>query len=331
MYSMMSGNRIFLFTVIMVSVGSCSFSGVRSDRPLPEGTAAQEYEGYELVWSDEFDEPGRPADCWSYEEGFVRNNELQWYQSDNASVHDGCLVITARAESFPNPWYDSLSSDWRRSRENVEFTSACVTTADSFTFRYGRMEVRARIPVAEGSWPAIWTLGNKGDWPENGEVDIMEFYRRDGYPEIMANACWVAAGTENLPEETPGTPATVCSDFLTPDGMVQWDESKTPLSYFMGKDSRWTEKFHMWRMDWDPEYIRIYLDGELLNEITLSKADRPAGEDSGNAFNPFSNSEESFGHYILLNLAIGANGGTPDVSDFPLEYEVDFVRVYKGK
>ena len=80
----------------MVSVGSCSFSGVRSDRPLPEGTAAQEYEGYELVWSDEFDEPGRPADCWSYEEGFVRNNELQWYQSDNASVHDGCLVITAR-------------------------------------------------------------------------------------------------------------------------------------------------------------------------------------------------------------------------------------------
>ena len=77
-----------------------------------------------------------------------------------------------------NPLYDPESRDWRRERPQAEFTSSCVTTRESFAFRYGRLEVRARIPVARGAWPAIWTLGNRWGWPANGEVDVMEFYRR---------------------------------------------------------------------------------------------------------------------------------------------------------
>ncbi len=330
MYSMMSGNKLFFLVMTILSVGSCSGSGTGAGRPLPYGTAPQEYEGYELVWSDEFDSPGRPAAHWSYESGFVRNGELQWYRPENAEVRGGCLVITARAETVPNPWYDSLSTDWRKNRRRAEFTSACVTTSGSFSFRYGRLEVRARIPVAQGAWPAIWTLGQDVPWPDGGEVDVMEFYRRDGYPEIMANACWPASPRDTVPEDAPGTAMTVASDFVTPDGTVRWDETKTPLSYFTGRNSRWAGEFHLWRMDWDPGYIRIYLDGELLNEINLRKADMAGTASGGEPFNPFSNGREGSGHYILLNLAIGANGGEPDLASFPLEYEVDFVRVYRA-
>lgn len=80
-------------------------------------------------------------------------------------------------------------------------------------------------------------------------------------------------------------------------------------------------------MDWDAKTIALYLDGELLNIIDLSKtADRGA---VGIYDSPFSNDVDGFGDYILLNLAIGANGGTPDDSQFPLRYYVDYVRVYQ--
>lgn len=292
------------------------------EEPTPAGAPATEYAGYELVWADEFDEPGRPAAHWSYEQGFVRNRELQWYQPDNATVENGCLVITGRRETVVNPLYDPESRDWRRERPQAEFTSSCVTTRESFAFRYGRLEVRARIPVARGAWPAIWTLGNRWGWPANGEVDVMEFYRRaqaappggekreaaEAGPEIpiiLANACWMG-----------------------PDGRDAWDEGTVPFAHFLELNPRWASKFHLWRMDWDADFIRIWLDGELMNEIDLGQAD--CGGGANRDVNPFSNDVEDFGHYILLNLALGGHGGEPDIEAFPLRYEVDFVRVYRA-
>lgn len=259
---------------------------------------------YRLVWSDEFDVDGRPGAHWNYERGFVRNHELQWYQPDNAEVRDGCLVITGRLDNIPNAGYDAQSDDWRRQRKEARYSSACLTTADSFNFRYGRMEVRARIPLVKGAWPAIWTLGNKYAWPANGEIDLMEFYRRDE-PIILANACWKGEGNE-----------------------VMWDESTTPLAHFLEKDPLWGEKFHVWRMDWSPESIKLYLDDELLNDIPLAQSANGGGENR--ELNPFSNDVYGFGHYILLNLAIGGHGGEPDDGEFPLRYEVDYVRVYEN-
>lgn len=273
-------------------------------KPTPSGMKPTEYEGYALVWNDEFDKPGKPADHWSFEHGFVRNHELQWYQPDNATVENGCLVITGRQERLPNPYYDSLSSDWRRQRPYTEFTSSCLTTERSFNFRYGRMEVRARIPVASGAWPAIWTLGNRWPWPANGEIDIMEFYRRDE-PIILANACWLGPRS----------------------GRDEWDEATVPYARFTAKDPRWASKFHIWRMDWDDKTIRLSLDGLLINEIDLKQARNGGGPN--NDVNPFSNDIAGFGHYILLNLALGSKGGEPDLSAFPMRYEIDFVRVYQ--
>ena len=128
-----------------------------------------------LVWSDEFNTAGplNEAD-WNYEHGFVRNYELQWYQPDNAICRDGCLIITARHEQVKNPNYikpeepqtDSdqrrrRRPDWRQQREYAEYTSASVNTRGKKEFLYGTLEVRARIPVLEGAWPAIWTLGSQ--------------------------------------------------------------------------------------------------------------------------------------------------------------------------
>lgn len=275
--------------------------------PTDKKAEATGYDGYELAWADEFNVDGKPGSDWTYETGFVRNEELQWYQADNATVKDGCLVIEGRKENVANPNYVAGSSDWQTNRAQAEYTSSCVTTQHSRAFMYGRFEIRAKIPVVQGAWPAIWMLGNTWEWPMNGEIDILEYYIKNGAPSILANACW-------------------SSD---KEWTAVWDESVTPFTHFTNKDADWASKYHIWRMDWDKNYIRLYLDGELLNEIDLSQTQNQGF--GGNNENPFNTQVEGFGDYILLNLAIGSNGGTPDNSAFPLKYKVDYVRVYTVK
>ncbi len=258
-------------------------------------------DGWELIWSDEFNRDGRPdTTFWNFEHGFVRNNEDQWYQADNAWQSDGLLVIEGRKERLDNPLYVAGSSDWRRSRKYAEYTSASINTAGKVDFLYGRLEVRARIPVGGGAWPAIWTLGNDMEWPSCGEIDIMECYPVDGEPSVLANAAW---GRDRRFD-------------------AEWDSSHTPLSHFTAKDKDWASKFHVWRMDWDETSINLYLDDELLNSIPLSKT---INGTIGNHTNPFKRPQ-----YVLLNLAIGGNnGGKIDDSAMPMRYEIDYVRIYK--
>lgn len=274
------------------------FDDLTADRNSPP-----EYDGYSLVWSDEFENEGRPdTNVWSFEKGFVRNNELQWYQEENALCKEGILTISARRETAENPMYEEGSNDWRKSRSHVGYTSSSIKTQSKKEFLYGRFEVRARIPVAGGSWPAIWTLGTDMEWPSNGEIDIMEYYLIDGEPHILANTAW---GTDQRYN-------------------AMWDSSATPFTHFTKKDPHWADKFHIWRMDWDEEAIRLYLDGELLNETLLSET---INGSLGDFKNPFQQP-----HYLLLNLAIGGqHGGTPDEAAFPLHYEIDYVRVYQSR
>jgi len=236
-----------------------------------------------VIIGDEFEQDGRLSSQWSYEHGYIRNNEAQWYQEDNATVHDGVLDI-----------------EGRKGKEHP-YTSSSVTTQRSFNFLFGRMEVRAKIPVVSGAWPAIWTLGVKGEWPQNGEIDIMEFYRPKSTPSILANACW--GGTKRW--------------------SAVWDSEVIPLSHFIEKDVDWKDKFHVWRMDWDSIAIKIYLDDELLNVIELDQTFNQRY--GGNCDNPFRTQPA----YILLNLAMGAQGGEIDESALPMHYLVDYVRVYK--
>ena len=256
-------------------------------------------DNYNLVWSDEFDYSGAPdSTVWNFEQGFARNEELQWYQKENAYCKDGLLIIEAKSEKRDNPIYEEGSNDWRRSRRFIECTSSSITTSGKKEFLYGRFEVRARIPVGKGAWPAIWTLGNAMEWPSCGEIDIMEFYRKSDVPHILANACW---GTEQR-------------------WNAKWQSKAVPFSHFLEKNPDWASEFHIWRMDWDETSIKLYLDDELLNEIFLK--DTYNGS-LGNNKNPFMQP-----HYILLNLAVGGiNGGATVPEAFPMRYEIDYVRV----
>ncbi len=211
-----------------------------------DNSQPQAPEGYRLVWNEEFDGEGAPDPAvWSHEAGFVRNNEYQWYQPDNAVCKDGVLVITGEKERVRNPNHDAASTDWRRNREVAEYTSSSINTRGKKEFLYGRFEIRARIPTAGGAWPAIWTLGRSMPWPSNGEIDIMEYYRIDGVPHILANVAW--GGGENLRRAV-------------------WDTTTHPYSEFLRRDRNWGDKFHVWAMEWDARSIRLYLDGRLLNE-----------------------------------------------------------------
>jgi beta-glucanase (GH16 family) len=154
------------------------------------------------------------------------------------------------------------------------------------------------VDSSNGSWPAIWLLGTEDYWPDCGEIDIMELYCIKEEPQILANVAWGSSTAHQ----------------------GEWDSSTTKLDHFLSKDPKWVEKFHTWAMKWDEKAIQLFLDGELLNEIPLHKTVNP------NGVNPFT-SNQNF--YLLLNLAIGSNGGDPSNSRFPMTFEVDYVRVYK--
>jgi beta-glucanase (GH16 family) len=254
------------------------------------------YPGYTLVWSDEFNGGGAPdAANWTYEHGFVRNRELQWYTPENAKVTGGLLVIEGRRERVLNTQFDASSPDWKRNREAAEYTSASLMTKGLHSWRYGRFEMRGRIDTRPGLWPAFWTLGVSGNWPHNGEIDIMEYYRGT----LLANVAW--GGGDRY--------------------QALWADSRKPISSFDGP--AWSKDFHVWRMDWDERAIALFVDGQLLNKVDLTKTVNQDGSGTNPLRQP---------HYLLVNLAIGGTqGGDPSATAFPARLEVDYIRVYQAR
>ena len=256
---------------------------------------------YVLVWSDEFnvDGPLNEKD-WSYELGFVRNKEPQWYQRENVICKDGNLVITAKKERRLNDNYNPNSKLWKENIKYAEYTSGSVITKNKRDLTYGRMEIRAKIPTTSGAWPAIWSKGyseNNGGWPACGEIDILEFYTK----QILANVAWSDGKGNDI-----------------------WNGKKYPFKRFLEEDPLWSDKYHVWRMDWDENSIRLYLDDVLLNTTYQSRTEQPVGERCKVGF-PFKTPL-----FILLNLALRSGDGI-DESAFPLHYYIDYVRFYKLK
>ena len=255
--------------------------------------SAQGAEKWKLVWHDEFNTNGAPDPAnWDYERGFVRNEELQWYQPENAVCTNGLLVIEGRREHKPNPRYVPGSHHWQTSREWIDYTAASLITRHRQEFTYGKFEMRARIDTRLGSWPAFWTLGTNIStisWPACGEIDIMEYYT-----------------------------GTVLANFgYRQNHQTKWLAYKKPLTDFHQK--KWANKFHTWTMEWDAQKMDLLLDGKLMNHLDLATADQA---DLGNPFRqPL---------YLILNQAIGGQcGGDPTDTQFPIRFEVDWVRVYQ--
>ena len=157
---------------------------------------------WKMAWHDEFDKDGPPDPAnWGYERGFVRNNELQYYQPENATCRGGFLVIEARREHKANPDYRPGGRGWKN-RQWIEYTSACPISRRKREFTYGKFEMRARIDTRLGSWPAFWTLGISRGWPVGGEVDIMEYYTGT----VLANVCYGGAPASGSSASRIGRP-----------------------------------------------------------------------------------------------------------------------------
>lgn len=260
-----------------------------------QSAAAEQGDGeYTLRWADEFDINGPPSpDNWGFESGFVRNREAQWYQPENAWCEKGLLIIEGRREKRAVEPHESYRSPpgWARNRTHAQYTSSSLNTRGKHHWLYGRFVMRAKIPSRPGAWPAFWTLGH-GKWPACGEIDVMEYYDE----KLLANAAWLGAG-----------------------GKPKWNARKTPITDF--GDPSWRLKFHEYRMDWDADSIRIYVDETLVNQIDID-ATHNADEEGANPFRK--------PHYLLVNLAIGGvHGGDPSDTAFPIRYEIDYVRVYQ--
>jgi len=247
---------------------------------------------YQLIWADEFNYHGAPDPAkWGYEEGFVRNQEKQFYTRDrraNARVENGCLVIEAKKEHVSTA---SLLRPDSKPEGNpgasVEYTSASLNTLNKFSFCYGKLEVRAKLPNSKGTWPAIWTMGaniEKVQWPRCGEIDVMEFVGNDP-THIFSTVHFFKDG------QAKSIPAGM--DFVN-------------------------QGFHLYTMVWTSSRIDFFFDKQRITSFPLSQAD-----DRG--VNPF-----RLPHYLLLNLALGGNwGGAIDDRALPQQYLIDYVRVYR--
>ena len=267
-----------------------------------------------LVMSDEFDVEGAPnSEIWNYDIGTGvdgwGNNELQYYtdRSENVTVQNGLLVISAIEEDY----------------NGASFTSAKLLTKGKFSQAYGRFEARIKVPGGSGLWPAFWLLGENIDvdgWPQCGEIDIMEYRRQE--PTKVSGSI-----------HGPGY-----SGLTVPQGQIT-------KSYDLGND-RYDAGFHVYGIEWGPDYINFYIDDVLYNQITPSDIevtpadavytlnDGVAATDDTEAipgtditgdwvFNkPF---------YIIINLAVGGNfpGSPDDGENFPQNMLVDYVRVYR--
>ena len=250
---------------------------------------------WELVWSDEFDYEGLPDSTkWDYEEGFVRNAELQYYtraRHENARVKDGLLIIEGRKERIANPRFKAGSDSWILKRDYGEYTSASLITRDKASWKYGRIEVCAKLPQGKGTWPAIWMLGaNIAEvrWPACGEIDIMEHVGNDPY-NIYGTIHYVTDGKRKHSQ-----------------GKHQTDDAE--------KD------FHVYAIEWSQFQIDFYFDNTKYHTFPIDIAG--VGED-----NPYRKPQ-----YLLINLALGGGcGGKIDDAVLPQKYLIDYVRVYQVK
>jgi beta-glucanase (GH16 family) len=258
--------------------------------------ALAESPGWQLIWSDEFDYSGLPDSTkWGYEEGFIRNKELQYYtvgRNRNARVADGALILEAQKERVKNPAYNPGSEGWRQSREFGEYTSVSLTTFGKFHMLYGRLEVRARLPAGRGLWPAIWLLGTdmeRTGWPACGEIDVMENVGHD--PD------WIHAN-------------------------IHTKKYNHVLKTNKGSKIRIPEpynSYHVYAIEWYEDRLDFFVDDQKYFTYT--------DEGSGNEAWPFNNE-----HYLILNIAIGGSwGGVQGVDPFvfPQRMTIDYVRVYQ--
>ncbi len=240
------------------------------------------YAGYTLLWSDEFAGANLDAVVWNQEVGNGTggwgNHELEYYTNSlkNSFLSNGNLIIEARQESILG----------------FNYSSARLTTQNKKSFKFGRIDIRAKLPVAKGMWPALWMLGtniSSVGWPSCGEMDIME---------LVGSAPGTVKATMHW-QNGAGSHASKGTDYTLSSG-------------------NFSQQFHVFSMIWTQDNIKCYVDDQLFNTVTVA--------DAGPTWYPF-NADQFF----IFNVATGGDWpGPPDSSTpFPQRMFVDYVRVFQ--
>jgi beta-glucanase (GH16 family) len=257
------------------------------DGGVDGGDDGGDTETWQLVWSDEFNGPDIDESKWNFEIGTGNwgwgNGESQYYtnRQENAFIQDGKLIIKALNEDY----------------NGADYTSARMTTKNKGDWTYGKIEVRAKLPIGQGTWPAIWMMPTNsvyGGWPNSGEIDIMEHVGCD-------------AGNVH------GT--IHCNEYNWANNTQQGGTLNNVLAS-TGTD---VDEFHIYSIEWNENSINWYVDN--INYFTYNKT-----EDNFTSW-PFN---ENF--FLILNLAIGGNWGgicSFNSTTFPQIFKIDYVRVYQ--
>ncbi|WP_298340802.1 glycoside hydrolase family 16 protein [uncultured Algibacter sp.] len=278
-------HSVFCVSLIVLIV-SCNPDETQTVTNFDKPTLSEEFDGTELN-----------TNLWTYEIGDGSdqgipgwgNNEQQYYtnRTENVLVEDGVLKIIARQESF----------------EGSSYTSGRIITKGRFEQKYGRFEARIKLPWGTGMWPAFWMVGDdsNGDiWPEIGEIDIME--NRGQEPTLISASV-----------HGPG----YCGN------QVICESGAITKEYELTND-RFDTDFHIFGVEWGPNYINYYVDDVLYNQITPEDLEEEDIDESNWVFN-----DRKF--YIILNVAVGGNfAGNADPNiPYPQIMEVDYVRAYQ--
>jgi beta-glucanase (GH16 family) len=263
-----------------------------------DGSTSQTYtinfagSAYNLVWSDEFNYTGAPNTSKWHHQTYPPvgdswfNGEQQHYTNrlKNSKVDNGSLKIIAIKESYTDPTSGSTK----------QYTAARLNS--KYAFRYGRMEVKAKLPAAQGTWPAIWTLGK--NISENGA-----YWQTQGF----GNTAWPTCGEIDIMEQD-GDKSKTSGAFHFPDSNGNHTYTFNHLSV-SNTESSW----HMYAMEWSAETIELSVDGTVFHTLN-------------NAQNAYFDNE----HFILLNIAMGGQLGGTIPNNFTSDImEIDYVRVYQ--
>jgi beta-glucanase (GH16 family) len=228
-----------------------------------------------LVWSDEFNVDGLPNPAkWGYDLGTGSGG---WGNNEvqyYTNRSDNAVCINGNLKITLK----------KENFSGSNYTSARLLTKDKFAFKYGKVEARAKLPVGRGTWPAIWSLGSNigtASWPACGEIDIMEHIGND------LNKIF---GTLHYTGRSGGN-ANGNSRII----------------------SNATTEFHLYTLEWDANFIKIYVDNDLFHTVQ-NTASLPFNQD----------------FFLIMNVAMGGNfGGTVDPNFVESSMEVDYIRVYQ--
>jgi beta-glucanase (GH16 family) len=217
-----------LYSMVLALVLGMFLAACGTVARTSSGTPIPEPPGWSLVWHDEFDGTAIDSANWTYDigSGGWGNGEAQYYTSrpENARIEDGMLVIEAHQEKYEDSYY----------------TSARLKTQGLQSFQYGRIEARLKVPSGDGVWPAFWMLGSSFDgtnWPDCGEVDIMEYVGRE--PDLII-------GTLHGP------------GYSGASGVSQWNRQEYAIA----------DDFHTYAIEWKADQIDWYYDGVKYHTVT---------------------------------------------------------------